>query len=392
MRKNFTQLFIAGLAPPKAGRLIVHDTRIPGLIVVVTASGVKSFYLYRRIEGKPTRVFLGRFPVVSVDQARDHALKQAVKANDGENPNEEKRARRKSGVTVGEAFTHFTETRVKVRGSARTLETNDSRYNTCLVGWNDRRLNSIKREEVIALHVKIGKERGHVTANRAIHLLKAVFNHANDKMGANVPSPVVRIEMFKETQRERFLRADELPTFFAALEAEPNEDMRDIFALALFTGARRWNVLSMKWEDLNLAAAVWVIPGPSFKTKRIMNVVLSAEALEILTRRKGTTGGVGFVFPSYGKFGHLVAPKKAWDRLRQRSGLKDLKPHDLRRTLGSWQAAAGASLPVIGKSLGHVLASTTQIYARLDLADVRASVDKASAALKLAGNPTAKKD
>jgi integrase len=78
--------------------------------------------------------------------------------------------------------------------------------------------------------------------------------------------------------------------------------------------------------------------------------------------------------------------KSAWGRITKRAGLDDVRPHDLRRTLGSWQAAAGVSLPVIGKSLGHKNQATTAIYARLNLDPVRAAVDTAAAAMLAAAS------
>jgi integrase len=73
--------------------------------------------------------------------------------------------------------------------------------------------------------------------------------------------------------------------------------------------------------------------------------------------------------------------KRGWKGLLTRAKISDLRIHDLRRTLGSWQAASGASLPVIGKSLGHRSIHATQIYARLDLDLVRASVTAATQAM-----------
>lgn len=61
--------------------------------------------------------------------------------------------------------------------------------------------------------------------------------------------------------------------------------------------------------------------------------------------------------------------------------MRDLRLHDLRRTHGSWMAANGASLPMIGKALGHKNPSTTAIYARLNLDPVRLAVAQASTAL-----------
>ena len=84
-----------------------------------------------------------------------------------------------------------------------------------------------------------------------------------------------------------------------------------------------------------------------------------------------------------------MEPKTAWKRIIARAGIKDLRIHDLRRTLGSWQAAAGSSLPIIGKSLGHKSLGATQIYARLNLDPVRASVNKATEAMLLAAKAPA---
>ena len=76
-----------------------------------------------------------------------------------------------------------------------------------------------------------------------------------------------------------------------------------------------------------------------------------------------------------------MEPKKAWARLLERAGIENLRIHDLRRTLGSWQAKTGASLAIVGKSLNHKSHSTTAIYARLDLDPVRESVDRATGAI-----------
>ena len=82
---------------------------------------------------------------------------------------------------------------------------------------------------------------------------------------------------------------------------------------------------------------------------------------------------------------HYRAEAAALKLDTRKAVLRDLRIHDLRRTLGSWQAATGASLSVIGKSLGHKDMATTMVYARLDLDPVRQSMQKATAALYVAG-------
>jgi len=80
----------------------------------------------------------------------------------------------------------------------------------------------------------------------------------------------------------------------------------------------------------------------------------------------------------------LAEPKKAWKRVLASASIDDLRIHDLRRTLGSWQAKTGASLVIIGKSLNHRNQNTTAIYARLDLDPVRDSVNTATSAIMAA--------
>ena len=108
-------------------------------------------------------------------------------------------------------------------------------------------------------------------------------------------------------------------------------------------------------------------------------VVLSTNALAILNERSGAPNkDAEWVFPSERGAGSVVDPKKAWERVREHSGLADVRMHDLRRTLGSWQALSGTSLQIIGKSLGHKSMKATEVYARLTTDPVRESVEKAT--------------
>ncbi len=111
---------------------------------------------------------------------------------------------------------------------------------------------------------------------------------------------------------------------------------------------------------------------------------LSSEAVSVLAARKARATGP-WVFPGPGKSGHYMEPKRAWGSFLERARIDDLRIHDLRRTLGSWQAATGASLPIIGKTLAHKNVSTTAIYARLNLDPVRQAVDVATKAMLAAG-------
>jgi integrase len=136
-------------------------------------------------------------------------------------------------------------------------------------------------------------------------------------------------------------------------------------------------VLAMRWQDVNLQAATWRIP--ETKNDEPQVVALVPEAIEVLRERKPQRDGYVFSAPS--KTGYMTPPKKRWRALLKRAELKDLRVHDLRRSLGSWQAISGASLAIIGKSLGHKSPDATMIYARLHLDPVRVSVATATSAM-----------
>ncbi|HNO32547.1 MAG TPA: site-specific integrase, partial [Anaerolineales bacterium] len=179
--------------------------------------------------------------------------------------------------------------------------------------------------------------------------------------------------------RDRFLQPDELARFFDALGQIPSDTMRDFFLIALLTGARRANVSSMRWSDIDLESGVWHLSKTKNGTPQ--NVTLSPEAVPILKARAERAGVSQYVFPGEGKSGHLVEPKKAWASLLRLAEIENLRIHDLRRTLASWQARTGASMLIIGKSLNHKTHQATGIYARLDLDPVRQSVNAATAAM-----------
>ena len=131
--------------------------------------------------------------------------------------------------------------------------------------------------------------------------------------------------------------------------------------------------------NLSLDDNRWEVPHP--KNRKPYIVALTPEAITILRRRQKIVGDSPWAFPSRGRSGHIVDPKIAWHKFLKRSGLTGLRIHDLRRTLGSFQAAQGSSMKIIGESLGHKSLASTQPYAKLNLDPIRASVMLATRAM-----------
>jgi integrase len=381
---NFTKPKLEALPCPKSGeRITYHDTHknAAGLQLRSTSTA-KTFFIQRRIDGKPERMTIGRFPDVSIENARKEAARLTALIAQGINPLNDVRAL-KTETTLQELFDNFLEHRRNRRGaylSERTKQGYRYDFGLYLGKWGNRKLSQFKDTDFGRLHSDIGKNHP-VTANRVIALASSLFGYAGEQKLFKGPNPAMGIRKFSENKRDRFLQADELPAFFQSLAEEANGTFRDYFLISLLTGARRSNVLAMQWREVSLDRAEWRIPVTKNGTAQV--VTLSPQAVEILKGRIGCDDA--WVFPGAGKTGHIMEPKKAWKRVLERAGLEDLRIHDLRRTLGSWQAKSGASLVIIGKSLNHQSPSTTAIYARLDQDPVRESVNKAVDAMMAAG-------
>ncbi len=359
---NFTKTALGDLPTPLQGtRTCYYDTQTRGLHVVVTDTGRRTFYLRRKLNGKSERVLIGQFPDFTIEEARGKAGALNSAFAKGDNPADLRRAAR-AELTLRQLFEEYVERHAKPRTKTwPEMEANFRRY---LNPWESRKLSTISRSDVQKLHADLGSSKGHATANRVLELLRAIFNWGSSlELCANA-NPTAGTRKFRIKARDRFLQSDELPRLFLALAEEPNQTIRDYVVISLITGARKSNVLSMRWHEISFERATWTIP--ETKNGDAHTVPLVRVALEILKmREEQRSKGSDYVFPGSGRTGHLASPKTGWRRILERAGIRDLRIHDLRRSLGSWETITGASLVVIGKTLGHKDSSSTAIYARL---------------------------
>ena len=433
-RLKFSKSALLALALPEAGkRRTVYDSETPKLALRITAAGAKAFYVVKRAGSSMAWVKLGSFPDMTVEQARIEAKLIIGEFAAGANPAAAKKAVRKESTFL-EVFEKFVKEKRKRDGtylSDRTKRDYRDVMRLYLEPIKSRKLSQITRTDVKAIHARVTKKSA-TQADRCVILISSVYSFAADLELFTGTNPASRIQKNPAPERDRFAQANELPYLFAAIA---ESDMADYFLLSLLTGARRSNVQEMAWRDLDLDAGIWRIGITKNGTPQ--NVTLSPEAVTVLKARKPAVKGSPFVFPGKGVTGHLVEPKKAWATILRRASVSrilalleaegqlsdeerliadklladtpikaerryramadslkidpatydmtDLRIHDLRRTLGSWQAKTGASMAIIGKSLNHKTHQATRIYARLELDPVRQSVNTATQAMLEAG-------
>lgn len=370
--QNFTEAFIAHLPPAEKGkRYLVKDAKNPALFCRVTELGTKSFVVYKKFQGKPIKATLGKHPEMSVLSARKKTAEVLALFAENKNPNVEKR-KLCNNITLKDLFKDYIEKHAKVYTKERTLKGNQDTYRLYLSKWSNRQIKSLSKVEIESALIKLNETNGIHAANKALTLLRHVINKGIE-WGLDFPNPTIGIKKYRTQSRDRFLKPEELQRFFKALPEEPNVIFKNYFLISLYTGQRRSNVLSMRWENINFEQNTWYIP--ETKNGDPLTVPLVSQVVDILQEMPRVSV---WVFPSAtSKSGHIEEPKKAWHKILKRAQIENLRIHDLRRTLGSYQAIEGTSLNIIGKSLGHKSQQATAIYARLNLDPVRESMKKA---------------
>jgi integrase len=348
-----------------------YDDTIPGFGIRVYPSGIKSFVLrYRNRSGRTRLLTLGRYGVLTLPQARERARRALVDVLDGIDPAEEKK--KPKGITVSEFSEVYLDLHAKQRKKtwredARRLE------NTIIPAIGSRALHDVRRADVTALHSNVGS-RAPVEANRVAALISVMFTLAEkwEYLPEGSPNPASGIDLFPERSRDRYVTPKELPRLVKAIELEPNVYVRAVLWMYLLTGVRKSELLNAQWSDIDIDRCELRIE--ETKAGRPHIVPLSEPAMQVLEQLPRQQGNP-YIFPGARPGRPLAGFSKNWRTIRKRANLEDLRLHDLRRTVGSWLAMSGASLPLIGKVLNHSNPSTTAIYARLAEDAARAALE-----------------
>lgn len=375
---NFTKHTLENL-PVTAFQYEVKDAKTPGLIIRVNPGGKKTYMFFRRVSGKLLRVKIGYAHDISIENARKKAISLNSQIISGVNPNEILRGKRKE-LTFKQLFEkyYFEHALVHTKrpGDNRaTLE-----FHLRPTFWS-KKLSDINKQDLRSMHIKQGKARGKQQANRVLNIISAVYNFGINQDLYEGKNPTIGIRRFKSNSRDRFLNSEELKSFFMALEYE-EQLFQDFFALSIFIGARKTAMLTMKYKQLDLELKRWRLSEDESKNNDVNIYVLPDIAVEILKRRAKENALLPvpseYVFPGDGIYGHLIDPKRSFDRIKTRMGVHDIWIHDLRRTLASYMAINNTSLPIIGRALNHKSQISTAIYARLSVDPVRDAVNSAT--------------
>lgn len=335
---------------------------MPGLLLRVSATGGKVFYVTKRANDRIHRIKVGSYPILTLSDARDSARTILRDLELGKYSHSVSPGQRRM-PTLGETIPRFIEMYAKQhtrdwRGSERLLNK--------FAKLQDRPIDSIKRADVVGVLDEIISTGAPTRANRALAALKKLMSWCVDR-GVIELSPIAQLKMpTREVPRERVLTDDELRLCWAAAKDE-GYPFAPCLHLLVLTGQRRGEVAGMRWSELDLENSVWTIPASRAKNGSAHIVPLPPAAIEIL-RSVPRFLNSEFVFTTTGRssisgFGRL---KRRIDASLERD-TENWRIHDLRRTVATNLAMMRVPPHIIEAVLNHksgIVSGVAAVYNR----------------------------
>ncbi|EIE49606.1 phage integrase family site specific recombinase [Citreicella sp. 357] len=366
MKRKLTTKFIEGQKPDPSKRLDFRDELMPGLVLRISTSGTKTFCLHKRINGKMRRLTIGRFPIMSLADARERVRQVLYEIETG-------RFEDRTGVevetkpTLGDVIPDYIEKHAKVHNRDwKRKEALLAKFTTL----HGKRIDEIKRADVVKACDVIHK-CAPVSANRALAHLKHLMGWCVER-GMIDASPIAGMKpLSKERSRERVMSDDELSALWTAFDAE-GYPFGDCMKLLMLSGQRRAEVAEMRWPELDLEKRLWTLPSSRAKNGKQHTVPITDAMLEVL-RKTPRFFNSDYVFTTTGK-----SPVSGFGRVKDRldkalpEGTEPWIIHDLRRTMSTNIAMLGVPQPVTEALLNHktgVVSGVAAIYNVYSYAD-----------------------
>jgi len=375
-RFKFTHQRLWRLPIPETGEVTYHDEHLPGLSLRVLSSNSKTFYILKRVGGRPVRITLGQFLSIDLGKARKLAQIALGKIADNKNPNTAKRKARERGKDLASLYTEYRKAR-EMNLRVRTLNDYQQILDTKFADWVTRPYQEITREMVVSRFDRITRDSGPAAANLAMRVLRAILNFAEME-----PNPVRRLSSSKRWHRDEprktLVTDQDIPKWWKAVEGLADggagDVCRDYLETLLLTGLRKGEAGRLLIEDVDLEARTLTIPDTK---NRHTHTLPMGRMLERIILRRVKAAQSEWVFPAE-KRGHLKDPRKGIDLVIKTSGIPSFMPHDLRRTFTTIAESLDIGWLTLKKLLNHKVKNTdvTAGYVVMDVERLRGPMQR----------------
>lgn len=368
-QKNlFTDRYIKALKPIENQKkpFDIRENSGQGFAITVFPSGAKSFVYIYHFGGRKRRMTLGKYPQMSLadaKQAHRKALKELESDKDPALEVKRKTMEEQGASTVAGLTKEYLETYAKPNKRS-WKEDERMLYKDVLPIWGKRKAHDITRRDVIQMLDKI-KERGApIIANRTLACIRRMFNFAI-KRALLDSSPCVMIEApAKENRRDRYLSEDEIRIFWHGLNNAPMTlSIKLALKFLLATAQRKSEVITAEWSEIDFNSKIWTIPAEKSKNKMSHRVPLSFLALELLEKIKEINGNSHLLFPSE-KSPAPIRGQSVDHALRRSmhifSNITHFCVHDCRRTAATHMASLRISGEILSRILNHAKRGVTE--------------------------------
>tara|TARA_B100000459_G_C8598314_1_gene210860 strand:- start:8149 stop:9303 length:1155 start_codon:yes stop_codon:yes gene_type:complete len=356
---------------PRNKRYTLKISKVPGFILKIYPSGVKTYILRYRPEYKsqPVDYKIGKADQISLAKATKKAQGEYNRIFDGIDPQAEKK-KQQGEITVSELLARY----IVHQEPRKKSIANDKGY---INNWISPALGKNKISKLSRKQVK-DFVRGHpkpVTAGKCVQVLRKAYNLAIfewEILPENALNPASQVSFLNGNERDRFLSRDELERLSQVL-SEETDPLRWRFAqcvrLLLLTGARLRNIMECRWSWVNWEMGYIQIPKEHHKSGHKIDkplfINLGKQALEILQDLKSKTNSE-WVIAGLEPDKPLNGYRRIWISYKEKADLEDFRLHDLRHTYASYIANAGnTSLIQLGLLLGHKSPESTKRYAHI---------------------------
>lgn len=353
-RKRLTDSFCRSVTVEE--RTDYQDDAVRGLSLRVSPNGTKTWNVMftRESDGAKQRVKLGRYPAMTLEKARTAALKMVTAVSEGDDPSEEKRARR-DAMTVEALGALYIEKYAK-RNKKTWAEDERLLKVEVYPAIGKMKALAVKRRDVLDV-IEAKADAGFLAqSTQILAVVRKMFNWAVDAEHV-ATSPAAGIKpRGKTVRRDRVLAASEVRTIWNALpEASLSETTRDVIRLLFLTGQRSGEVCGMLRGEIDLDRRTWNLPGRRTKNGEPHSVPLSDAAFEIVERALDEAGEEADA-PLFTRIGDPIESNAIAKAVRLKLQVADehWTPHDIRRTVATGMAEIGVAPHVIEATLNHI--------------------------------------